>query len=65
MHERLLKVSEVQARLGISRPTIYNWMETGRLPRPIKFSAKCVRWPESVIDAWIEATAARSAEAAQ
>lgn len=65
MNERLLKVSDVQARLGISRPTIYSWMATGRFPRPIKFGGRCVRWSESTIDAWLADAAQRSAGAAQ
>lgn len=65
MHERLLKVSEVQARLGISRACVYLWIREGRLPAPLKLGPKAARWPESVIDRWIEAAVARSAEAAQ
>jgi prophage regulatory protein len=64
MHERLLKVSEVQARLGVSRAAVYKWIGEGRFPAPLKLGPKAARWPESVVNRWIDDVVARSAEGA-
>lgn len=55
MSEKLLRVAEVQARVGLSRPTIYRWMAAGRFPKPIALGPALVAWPESVVEAWIQA----------
>lgn len=62
MHERLLKVSEIQARVGISRSCVYAWVKEGRFPAPIQFGKKASRWPESVVNRWIDDAVVRSAE---
>ena len=52
--ERLLRLSEVHKRVGISKSQIYNLMNAGKFPKPIKLTEKIIAWPESVIDEWIE-----------
>ena len=49
---RFLRVSEVQARTSLGRSTIYRWMAEGRFPRPVRLSARVVRWVEAEVDAW-------------
>ena len=49
---RFLRVSEVQARTGLGRSTIYRWSAEGRFPRPVRLSARVVRWIEAEVDAW-------------
>lgn len=51
--ERILRLSEVKARTGLSRSTIYLHISNGIFPRPISLGARCVGWLESEIDAWI------------
>lgn len=60
MTERLLRVAEVMARTGLSRPTIYRWMSAGQFPKPVPLGRVLVAWPESAVDAWIEATVRES-----
>jgi predicted DNA-binding transcriptional regulator AlpA len=49
--QRLLTLNELRALLGNrSRSAIYNDLETGRLPRPIKLGGR-LYWPEGDLDA--------------
>ena len=56
MPERLLRVAEVMARTGLSRPTIYRWMPEGRFPKPVALGPSLIAWPESEINEWIADT---------
>jgi prophage regulatory protein len=49
---RLLRVSEVQARTGLARSTIYEWSAAGRFPPAVRLSARAVRWIEADVDEW-------------
>jgi prophage regulatory protein len=51
--ERLLRISQLTAILGISRATIYRYIASGKLPKPVKLSARCVAWKASVISGWM------------
>ena len=60
MPQRMLRRSEVEARTGLSRSTIYKLMADGGFPRPARLTPGAVRWPEAAINAWL---ADRSGEA--
>lgn len=47
---QLLRVRDLRERLGVSRGTIYAWIESGLLPKPIKLSPKTVVWREQDIE---------------
>lgn len=51
--ERILRLSEVKTRTGLSRSTIYQSLKQGDFPKHISLGARCVGWLESEIDAWI------------
>lgn len=56
---KLLKIGEVTEWLGVSRSTIYKWIDEGRFPSPIKFGATdrsrvAARWAEEDIEQWIK-----------
>lgn len=61
MAERILRRPEVEARTGLSRSTIYEWMKRGDFPQPVKLGARLVAWRESDIAAWLEARETRVA----
>lgn len=61
MPEKLLRRPEVEARTGLSRSTIYDWMKRGEFPQPVKVGTRIVAWRESEITAWLEARETRSA----
>ena len=54
----LIKIEEVKDRTGLSKPTIYRLMRTGRFPKQMKTSDNTVAWVESEIDGWLSERAA-------
>lgn len=52
---RLIRLKEVQHRVGLGRSTIYRWMAEGKLPKPITLGGNSVAWIEEDVDAWIKA----------
>lgn len=54
--ERFLRISDVEARTGLARSTIYLRISRGRFPRSVPVGegpGGPVRWLESEIDNWI------------
>jgi prophage regulatory protein len=51
--ESFLRISQVEARVGLRKSSIYEQVRRGTFPAPIKLSRKCACWPASSIDAWI------------
>lgn len=51
-----LTAEEVAELLGISRAHVFRLQSSGRLPRPIRLG-RAVRWPRTVLEAWLEAGA--------
>jgi prophage regulatory protein len=61
----LLRRDEVKRRTGLSTSGLYQLMQQGQLPRPVKLTGGTVAWPEHEIEAFIAARiAARDARAA-
>lgn len=50
---RLVRLKEVQYRVGLGRSTIYRWMAEGKFPRPVQLGGYTVAWSQEDIDAWI------------
>ncbi|MCY4122260.1 MAG: helix-turn-helix domain-containing protein [Acidobacteria bacterium] len=51
---KLLTVREVALRLNISRSTFYKMLQAGEFPpAPYRVRGR-PRWPESLVDSWIE-----------
>ena len=48
-----LRRKKVEERTGLSRSTIYLWMQNGTFPRQISLGPRTVGWLESEIDAWL------------
>ena len=61
MAETLLRRPEVEARTGLSKSTIYAWIERGDFPQPVKLGTRLVAWRESDITAWLESRETRAA----
>ncbi|GGE41418.1 helix-turn-helix transcriptional regulator [Actibacterium pelagium] len=49
---RILRRPEVEARIGLSRSTLYKMMSDGDFPRPIRLGKRAVGWRESDIEDW-------------
>ena len=51
---RLIRLPEVQHRVGLGRSTIYRWMAEGKFPRPVQLGGYAVAWAEHEIENWID-----------
>ena len=63
MPTTILRRPAVEARVGLSRSTIYALMQRddGSFPRPIKLGERAVGWKAEDIDAWLAARPVASA----
>ncbi|MBN2569988.1 MAG: AlpA family phage regulatory protein [Deltaproteobacteria bacterium] len=51
---RLLRLPQVLERYPVSRSTFLAGVKSGRYPKPVRLSARCVGWPEWKINKLIE-----------
>ena len=51
---RLIRLDEVKQKTGLSRSTIYLWMEEERFPQSVKIGGHSTAWVEEEIDEWIK-----------
>jgi len=49
----ILRRAQVQARTGLSRSTIYQYIQDGHFPAPLQLGPRAVGWLESEVSAWI------------
>jgi len=47
------RVNELTKILSVSRASIYNWLNKGTFPKPIKISDSVTVWRKSDIEDWI------------
>jgi len=47
MDDKLIRVNDVMAMLGIAKSTVWLWVKQGKIPKPIKLSRKVSVWRES------------------
>ncbi len=52
---RLLRISEVEHRTGLSRTTIWRRRRAGLFPNPVAIGNALLGWYEHEIQEWIEA----------
>lgn len=48
----LLRRPEVERETGLSRSTIYERMQAGTFPQPLRVGPRAVRWPANEIEEW-------------
>jgi len=51
---RILRLPEVLARVGLKRSTIYQFVADGKFPKPVRLGARSVGWSEQSVEAWIK-----------
>ena len=51
--KRLIRLKEVQHRVGVGRSTVYRWMADGSFPKPVQLGKRSVGWIEHEIDNWM------------
>ena len=49
----ILRRPDVEAVTGLSRSTIYKWMDEGSFPKPVKLGPRAVGWREVDINDWL------------
>jgi len=50
----LIKLNEVKARTGLSRSSIYAYIDKGLFPAQIKLGERSVAWLDSEIESWVD-----------
>ena len=50
---RIVRLPDVLKRTQLSRSTIYNFINNGSFPSPVKLGARAIGFFESDIDSWI------------
>lgn len=53
MANRIVRLSAVLQRTGLSRSTIYLRAAKGTFPKPVNLGARAVGWIEAEVDDWI------------
>ncbi|MGH1414085.1 MAG: helix-turn-helix transcriptional regulator [Pelagimonas sp.] len=52
--KKLIRMPEVMSMTGLGRSTIYNKVQAGEFPRPLKISHRHVAWDMHDVLSWIE-----------
>jgi prophage regulatory protein len=50
---RILRRKQVEARIGLSRSSIYDAVNAGTFPKPINLGRQSVGWIEAEVDQWL------------
>jgi prophage regulatory protein len=53
MEQVLLRLGDVQRRVGLRRSTIYELVRRGAFPPPIRLGRRCSAWVGVEVDRWI------------
>jgi len=51
---QILRRTQLEARLGLARSSIYKMMDEGTFPRPVKLGRRAVGWRSEDIETWLE-----------
>jgi len=51
---RILRLSAVRDRTGLSRSSIYRFISEGLFPKQVSLGARCVGWLEADVNAWLQ-----------
>lgn len=50
---RIIRMPELQKKIGLCKASIYNRIAEGSFPKPISLGGRSVGWIESDLDQWI------------
>ena len=51
----ILRRRQVEARTGLARSTIYQYIQEGAFPQPVQLGPRAVGWIEAEVSEWIRA----------
>lgn len=52
---RILRLPQVESRVGLHKSAIYQRIAAGTFPRPVKLGPRASGWVEAEVDGWLEA----------
>ena len=52
--ERIIRITAVLERTGLTRSTLYRKIHGGTFPRQVRISTRCAGWYESAVNAWLK-----------
>ncbi|MBA3640499.1 MAG: AlpA family phage regulatory protein [Acidobacteria bacterium] len=52
---RILRLTAVLDRIGVSKSTLDRLISRGQFPPPIRLAPRCIGWDEAQVDAWLVA----------
>jgi prophage regulatory protein len=52
--DRFMRMPEVSRVTGLSRSTIYNCIEDGSFPVPVRLTVRAIAWRASEIKGWMD-----------
>ncbi|MEJ6122972.1 AlpA family transcriptional regulator [Vibrio sp. 2-Bac 85] len=54
MSNKIIRISEIKERLGVSKSSIYLWISKGKFPKSIPLGSRSVGWLEDDFNQWLE-----------
>ncbi len=54
MTVRLIRLKQVMEITGLSRSSVYRYIDEGRFPQSVSLGGRAVAWVESEVERWIE-----------
>jgi len=51
--DRILRLSAVLNRTGLTRSTLYRKIQTGTFPKQVRIATRCTGWRESAVSDWM------------
>lgn len=61
----ILRRKQVEARTGLSRSTIYDFIKAGTFPAPVSLGSRAVGWRSSDVEEWLESRIQKTRNAAE
>ena len=52
-NKQIIRMPQVEKRLGLSRYTVYRLIKSDGFPKPIQLGRQAVGWYEHEVDKWI------------
>ena len=52
--DRILRITTVLERTGLTRSTLYRKIEQGSFPKQIRIAERCAGWRESAVNEWLK-----------
>lgn len=54
MTNNILRLPDVKRKTGQSRSTIYDKVQRGEFPAPVRIGERAVGWVEAEVDTWVK-----------